>query len=192
VSIDVDVRGLSTQGIYTLGLDQVFVELNIEPKAIHEASSDPLQVPQELLAGSHPIWDYLASVPLSNQHLVIVDPPGSGKTTLLKHITLCLLARRKGQHGYRLKIPHKLPIVLFLRDHAEKIGGEQSCSLVDALHDHLKQWDQPLPPPGWVNGGRCLVMLDGLDEVADLQVRQEVVNWVHRSTWPQFISRQMH
>jgi hypothetical protein len=63
---DVDVRGLSTQGIYTLELDQVFVELNIEPKPIHEISSDPLRVPRELLGGSHPIWDYQGFTPINS------------------------------------------------------------------------------------------------------------------------------
>ena len=182
---DFDVKGLSTQGIYALELNQVFVELNIDPKPMHEASSNPLNVPQELCEGGHSIWDYLASAPLINQHLVILGPPGSGKTTLLKHMALCLVAHRRPWHRHEYpRTPYKLPIVLFLRDHVDALKEGGSYSLVDALHDHLKKWEQPLPPPNWVKNqltsGRCLVMLDGLDEVAESQVRQEAVNWVQR------------
>lgn len=181
---DFDVKGLSLQGPYALELDQVFIELSIDSTTLQDMSANP--IPQELRVGSHSIWDYLASAPLAKQHLVIIGPPGSGKTTLLKHITLTILSQRKGRH-LRASIPRKLPILLFLRDHASAIHASANkakpdFTLVEALHDHLKRWEQPVPPAGWVKGqldkGHCLVLLDGLDEVADPQVRKEVVNWV--------------
>jgi energy-coupling factor transporter ATP-binding protein EcfA2 len=180
---DFDVKGLTTVGTYTLELDRVFVELSIDPTTLKQMSSNPIQLPKALREGSHFFWDYLASKPLANQHLVIVGPPGSGKTTLLKHITLTLVAHRKLHHRhYHAKVPQKLPILLFLRDHVQSIGNQPNFSLVDALHDHLKKWEQREPPAGWIkrqlNKGRCLVMLDGLDEVADPEERQNVVNWV--------------
>ena len=183
---DFDVKGLSLQGPFTLELNQVFIELSIDPTTIQQMSANPIPVPQALRQGSHSIWDYLASAHLADQHLVIIGPPGSGKTTLLKHITLLLLAHRK-QRLHQARIPHKLPIMLFLRDHVNTIHASASketpdFTLVDALHDHLKRWEQPEPPAGWVKRqlerGHCLVMLDGLDEVADPQIRGEVVNWV--------------
>lgn len=183
---DFDVKGLSLQGPYTLELNQVFIELSIDPTTIQLMSANPIPVPQTLREGSHSIWDYLASTPLANQHLAIIGPPGSGKTTLLKHITLTLLAHRK-QLRPGTRISYKLPIMLFLRDHVGAIHESASkdipdFTLVDALHNHLKRWEQPDPPAGWVKRqlerGRCLVMLDGLDEVADPQIRGEVVNWV--------------
>ncbi len=180
---DFDIKGLTTIGTYTLELDQVFVELSIDPTTPKQMSPNPIQIPQALREGSHSLWYYLASKPLTSQHLVIIGPPGSGKTTLLKHITLTLVAHRK-QHPrhYRVKIPQKLPILLFLRDHAQSIRDQSNFSLVDALHDHLKKWEQREPPAGWtkrqLDKGRCLVMLDGLDEVADPEARQNVVSWV--------------
>jgi hypothetical protein len=182
---DFDVKGLNTLGTYMLELDQVFVELRVDPTTPQQATSNPIQIPQTLLQGSHAIWDYLASVPLSNQHLVIIGPPGSGKTTLLKHITLTLASHRKPRHHlHQDMIRHQLPILLFLRDHAQTIKEMPDFSLVDAVHDHLKKWEQPPPPAGWMKQqlarGRCLVMLDGLDEVADPEVRQAAVNWVER------------
>ena len=44
--------------------------------------------------------------------------------------------------------------------------------------------DNKLTPEGWfkqhLSKGCCLIMLDGLDEVADPEVRMAVVTWVER------------
>ncbi len=182
---DFDVKGLTPLGTCTLELNQVFVELRLDPTIPHQAPPNPIQLPQALLQGSHAIWDYLASAPLSQQNLVILGPAGSGKTSLLKHITLTLVSHRKPRYRPpQIGRPRKLPILLFLRDHAHVIKETPDFSLVDAVHDHFKQWKQPPPPAGWtkrqLTRGRCLVMLDGLDEVADPAVRQAVVGWVER------------
>lgn len=186
---DFDVKGLSLQGPYALELGQVFIELSIDATTLQDVSANPIQIPKVLAEGAHSIWEYLASPHLTNQHLVVIGPPGSGKTTLLKHITLTLLARGKKRRHYHASIPHKLPVLLFLRDHANAIHmnanqENHDFTLVEALRDHLRKWEQPEPPQGWIkdqlNRGRCLIMLDGLDEVADPQVRKEVVDWVQK------------
>jgi hypothetical protein len=182
---DVDMKGLTPLGTCPLELKQVFVELLIDPATPHQALPNPIQVPQALLQGNHAIWDYLDSAPLSRQNLMILGPAGSGKTTLLKHITLRLLSYRKPRcRPHQIGRPRTLPILLFLREHANVIKGTPDFSLVDAVHDHLQQWKQPLPPAGWtkrqLTRGRCLVMLDGLDEVADPDVRLAVADWVER------------
>ncbi|MCA9998442.1 MAG: hypothetical protein KDE56_21920, partial [Anaerolineales bacterium] len=261
---DFDVKGLSTQGIYTLELEQVFVELSIAPQPPGKVPADPIyKLPEELRQGSHPIWQFLAAEPLQKQQFAILGAPGSGKTTLLKHMTLALAA------GKGNGLPKKLPILLFLRDHAAAIAGAyapkqaeteavlsraelrqrindlsetevkglafdlgieyeglpgsnknekgiellQACerqgkieqlpkllqaarataavatgthdafSLPDAVLAALQRWEAGVPRP-WLQqqlaAGRCLVLLDGLDEVADPQMRRLVVAWVER------------
>ena len=178
---DFDVKGLNTQGIYTLNLEQVFVELRIDPKPAHYTSPDPLQVPEALRKGGHVIWDYLESEPLTGQHLVIIGPPGSGKTTLLKHMTLTIVTRKK-RHK-KIKLPRKLPILLYVRDHVNSLRETPTFSLEDAIHAHLDKWKRPVPS-GWVRHrlmrGHCLILLDGLDEVADPQMRLQMANWVQQ------------
>jgi len=71
---DFDVKGLRTLGTYTLELDQAFVELRIDPSTPQAAAVSPIQLPQNLLEGTHAIWDYMASTPLRQQHLVIIGP----------------------------------------------------------------------------------------------------------------------
>ena len=182
---DFDVRGLSTTGTFALELDQVFVELRVDPSTPQSAIVSPVQISQALLEGSHAIWDYLTSVSLRQHHLVIIGPPGSGKTTLLKNIVLSLIHhhrffRRQQYHG----LHNNLPILLFLRDHIQTIHENEQYSLINAICDHLSKWDQPVPPEGWferqLSKGHCLVMLDGLDEVADPETRQQIVRWVER------------
>jgi len=179
---DLDVKGLSTQGTCTLDLEHVFVELRVNPKVPHEASADPLRFPIELRTGSHTIWEYLQAKPLHEEHLVVLGAPGSGKTTLLKHLGLALLYPRRFHHLGTL--PYKLPLLLFLRDHSLSIQEIPEYTLAKAVHTHvLRKLEHPMPPE-WIeqqlDKGRCLILLDGLDEVADTTSRQQTVAWVER------------
>ncbi len=177
---DFDVKGLTTLGIYTLELELVFVELSIVPRPIHETSADPIHPVAEEVRGRRSIWDYLNAESLQEQHLAMIGAPGSGKTTLLKHLTLTLAGPRK-QRG-RVNAPNKLPILLFLRDHVASIRESSEFALFDAIRNDLSRKKGPLPPQGWfqaqLDAGHCLVLFDGLDEVADIEDRKAVAAWV--------------
>jgi energy-coupling factor transporter ATP-binding protein EcfA2 len=177
-----DVKGLTTQSVYTLGLDEVFVDLTIKPSPVHGVSADPIRSVPEELRGKRQIWDYLVSEALKSQHLAVIGAPGSGKTTLLKKIALSL-AQDPQNHAARLrKLQHKIPILLFLRDLAEAIQQAEAFSLVQAVSRSLARKQAPAPPPGWLaaqlKAGRCAVLLDGLDEVASTEDRKAVADWV--------------
>ncbi|CAG0998289.1 hypothetical protein ANAEL_02756 [Anaerolineales bacterium] len=178
-----DVKGLSTQGVYTLELEQVFVELSLVSKPAHRTSTDPFQkAPRELRAGQHPIWDYLKSAKMANQHLAIIGAPGSGKSTLLKHMTLALATSKRKYNS--VDLPRKLPVLLFLRTLAEAVEAGANLSLAQAVCDNLVRSNGPAAPVGWlekqINLGRCLIMLDGLDEIADPQARKTMADWVEK------------
>ena len=179
-----DIKGLSTLLDQDLELEQVFVQLDVKPTPIHQASADPITVPEALRDGPHDIWAYLGAKAIRSRHFVIIGAPGSGKTTLLKHLALSLARGRK------TGVPH-MPVLLYLRDHATTLDGKYDAStdtfaysLAEAVNTHLqRKWQQSLPLP-WITRklakGQCLVLLDGLDEVADARLRQLVVKWVQR------------
>lgn len=105
-----------------------------------------------------------------------------------KHPRLSRPAHRgpmaNASHRLRHRPPTNLPLLLLLREHAEKIKEQPEYTLINAVQDHVqKKWQESVPEQWltWhVKRGRCLVLLDGLDEIADVQTRQQVVAWVQR------------
>jgi len=158
---DLDMKGISTRGTYTLDVEQVYVELRIDPTPAHRALSDPLQLPATLAAGTHAIWEYLTQL---DQHLVILGAPGSGKTTLLKDLGLRLAQRRSPR-----RLRWQMPVLLSLREQSTQLERHPQYDLCDAICWQIEKWKQPLAPE-WVarmlRKGRCLLLLDGFDEVA--------------------------
>lgn len=93
-----------------------------------------------------------------HQHFVILGQPGAGKTTFLKHIAL------QAADG---KLGDRAPILVYLR---EWTGGE----LMDFLTRPLSNGgiaDPPALMEHLLCTGRALLLLDGLDEVNELQRR---------------------
>jgi hypothetical protein len=190
---DFDVKGLTTQGIYTLELERVFVDLAIgfeshrrtNPAAsVFQIEGDPLSNPVRSVSdnkkGRYDLWAFLTAKKLQGRNFVIIGPPGSGKTTLLKHVTLVLAAHKSVRNGLQID---KMPILLFLRDHAAAIARNPELTLEEAVQSKLMQWGLQRPP-GWfeqkLRNGECLVLLDGLDEVADASARKLVAAWANR------------
>lgn len=177
-----DIKGLTVQGPHALELEKVFVELRLASHVFRRMGytlvSEP--VPPELERGRHSIWKIVGSVP----NLVVIGIPGSGKTTLLKYVALVLSSPKLRR---RERVPHHLPILLFLRDHAPAIrqayDEKRDLYLPDVITEQVTRRKPELKPPtGWfarrLNKRGCLVMLDGLDEVADPQTRKIVADWV--------------
>jgi len=176
-----DVKGLTTQGVYTLELAQVFVELALDRQTAEAASADPIRPMAALQEGRHAVWSYLNSKQMVGRTLVFLGPPGSGKTTLLKHLAITLAPAKPDieiTQGYS-----RLPILLFLRNYTDEILKNPRFTIVHALQTLLEKWEIDVPTEWFLDQlrrGQCLIMLDGLDEVADFQSRQLVVTWVER------------
>jgi hypothetical protein len=113
--------------------------------------------------------------------------PGSGKTTLLRHVTTCFAAgeaaERLGWHGAPL-----LPILAplrnfgrFLQVHATEFINPAPAALDRFIESYFADNALDLPPRFFqsrLQAGRCLVLLDGLDEVADRDLRAKVAQMV--------------
>src|SRR5262245_16847819 len=176
-----NVRGLGLINTFTLKLDQVFVDLRIAPSANPQRPGmDPIAVKE--LTGNRSIWEFLSMKRGKDEPaaaLAVVGPPGCGKTTLLQHVALTLAANR--QRRYRLRA--YTPALLFLRDHVDTITEKPDITLGALAEAHSrKQFQKLKPPPDWferqLRRGKCLVLLDGLDEVAEQERREAMSRWV--------------
>lgn len=184
-------RDYLTQGLdkdRILKLEKVFVPLKIVTKEAIKVNASIIQPVKKRAKNPREkkIWDFLAAMEEQSafRRMVILGAPGSGKTTLLRYITL--IYAKNTQHEIHPKPPRLIPVLLYLKDITQQIANEK-LTLPELITKQIKEQRKidPLnPPPHWfadkLRQKRCLVMLDGLDEVADKTERQKVRNWVDK------------
>ncbi|MBE9008249.1 NACHT domain-containing protein [Fortiea sp. LEGE XX443] len=184
-------RDYQTQGLdkdRILKLQKVFVPLKIVATDIAKAKSAMiLNVNHDANSSKEKqIWDFLIAKDRDNKPLfpriAVLGAPGTGKTTLLRYLTLTYA--NKQERKLNSKAPKLIPVLLYLRDVREEIVKNKP-TLSELITQQIKQQRKikPLePPPNWfaekLRENKCLVMLDGLDEVADETQRQQVSHWV--------------
>ncbi|MBB5627311.1 NACHT domain-containing protein [Sphaerisporangium krabiense] len=169
----VDQKGLATRSDRTPELAKIYVDVSLEPRVPHETARAPLAGRAEMYVERRSLWSFLGGeAPVV---LAVIGPPGTGKTTLLRHVALSLGRERARRRD--------LPVLLYLRDHAAAIDADPAIGLPALIASRLDRL-RGQEPSGWFDrqlaAGRCTVMLDGLDEVAREQDRENVVDWVER------------
>jgi NACHT domain len=172
----IDQKGLATVGPFAPELDDVYVDVSLVPRSPHLVKEgllpDLSTVPTERLALNE-FLDRPDPVVLA-----VIGAPGSGKTTLLRHTARQVFQRRDRQGRER-----RLPILLYLRDHSAAIVADPNITLTDLLRTTLGEL-RATEPDGWfeqrLRAGECVVLLDGLDEVAQSERRRKVAAWAER------------
>ncbi|MBV8992264.1 MAG: NACHT domain-containing protein, partial [Pseudonocardiales bacterium] len=171
---DIELLGVATQGEYTLRLQQVYVEVSVLPRALHETSGEPFVGKMGEPAERRTLASFLGGA--EPGVFAVIGGPGSGKTTLLRRTALELCQRR-----FHLQV---LPILLYLRDHVDAIVRAADAEPTLPSVAVSVSWMPGKIPADWLKRrlerGRCLVMLDGLDEVTIEDDRHKVVAWVQR------------
>ena len=108
--------------------------------------------------------------------LLVLGDPGSGKTTLLSHYVLKLLKDACfGEFGFT----EPLKVFFFSLRDLEKEGGNYPT-----LAMNLSAWTQGKLSvelfSQWLENEKSLVLLDGLDEISDVQDRIDACKWIDR------------
>ncbi|GAB3224478.1 hypothetical protein GCM10027447_13120 [Glycomyces halotolerans] len=161
---EIQLYGVSTHGPYAMRLPEVHVAAGlVRPRAagLPEAGRGGQSL-MDLLSGSE------------RRAFIVVGEPGSGKTTLLRHTTLQVCASR------RLLRRH-LPVLIYLRDHVDAVLDDPAGVTIASLLEETPSLRHRSIASGVrqrLEAGRCLVMLDGLDEMAGVEARQEVARWI--------------
>lgn len=177
-------------GIFLPLLEEIYVPLELDasslPAGWRKFPDQPLEKSARDGVCGHKIWDLLDKTDqeLTFRQIVVLAWGGYGKTTLLKHIAHTYgMDQQEDKYG----VPRRVPFLLVLRKHRDRLAQEQPPTLPELIKNHhipdlpdsAKLADLP---EDWVqkklNRGEAVVMLDGFDEVASGQ-RPAVARWIN-------------
>ncbi len=179
-----DANDLATSGEHIPELADVYVDLALDSPAPLSSPDGP-SPGSSATAGRHSLSELLDQ--REQVVLALVGQPGSGKSTLLAQA-----ARSTAHLSVRGGPGHKrVPLLLALRNVAGTVAADPEASLAAVARalagggtggaggNRLGR-----EPSGWwerqLRRGRCLVLLDGLDEVARTSDRLAVADWVEQ------------
>jgi len=123
---------------------------------------------------------------IQNRHVVILGDPGSGKSTFVNHLCFCLVGCGLDSTASWLSQlsgwPHReadiVPVSLVLRDLARSLPQDlnraEPSHLWEFIMDRLRAQNLEFaadPLRDALEGGKCIVFLDGLDEIPTTRQR---------------------
>jgi len=186
-------------------IDQIYVPLKVNPRKLHSGQSvlDALHDEKlRYLPGeqreSRELADILSTLFGLPEYrcLIVLGKPGSGKTTLLKYLAYYFASGR--QREISAEFTGRIPFYVRLKDikeaamswsdtndkHRDITQQQDVLSLAQAVINNLdmrgyRSLPTVLTVEAWLTENP-LVLLDGLDEVADPGQRYQVAQWVKR------------
>jgi hypothetical protein len=177
---DFDMPGSRVSHDFNCDLNEVFISFSI---AYDNYEKTPITPTDE--HGLSAVWQSLSIRKKSGRPykaIMISGNPGSGKTTLLKYILLVCIGSKKPKHVRQfrkltpilLSIREVFPLILEKKEQLNLVSLIESQDFVQELKPKLNWFESRLKKR------ECLVMLDGLDEIADEQQQGIVSLWINQ------------
>ena len=135
----------------------------------------------------------------ANSYSVILGAPGAGKTTLLRYLALHFATAKREDLETVIAGDTRedlgktlLPIFFRIADYAEKLKLQPNLTLTEYLRQFYRHWETHFQTQtemetevaafllDAMRQGKCLMLLDGLDEVFDQQSRREIVESINQ------------
>jgi predicted NACHT family NTPase len=113
--------------------------------------------------------------------LVVLGDPGSGKSLLLQYLVLAWAETSTPPSS-----DAPVPLLIELRDYASRRAKGEVHDILDYLGraESLRWRLDPQALESWMRQNPSRLLLDGLDEIFDSPLRQEVTTAIHRFAEP--------
>lgn len=144
-------------------LENIFVMPDIQEEADHRQNSK---------FSAEKLWTQSSS-----NKLVLLGEPGCGKSTLMQYFALKIAKRQFQELGLSAEIDW-LPILIQIRE----LGKQSENYIFEHLQKSIASKYSIKIPNGffdyWLKRGKVVVLLDGLDEIADYHKRREIIQHI--------------
>jgi len=202
------LQGIRSAEPLSIDLNKIYITLNVMERRFLEVEVQPLvllgeKVPRDESCVGERGREVEVVVPINqalakHRRLAVLGATGSGKTTFLSYLALTYARDFRGDLSGLVKMRlgldevGKLPIFLPLREFAQHLAAKWPVEaadgplfLLDYLRNYFENYALPLPERFFaepLEAGDCVVLFDGMDEVADPEQRRRVARIVEGFT----------
>ncbi len=174
----IDFRGLGMPRMQRQPLQNVFVDLSVREEEEEEASR--AECPDGRTATRY--WEKPPAQPVpatqcvrTYDRVVILGNPGAGKTTLLRYLAT--------EHAGQGRGDGDVPVYVSLPELSRAVERDERVELLKfvaacAANEGCPGVEVPLREALEDDRRRCLVLLDGLDEVGNLQQKERLIECI--------------